>query len=425
MKQKLKNIALTAGVVAAGALGLMSCGESQEERQRREQEELAAKRARQEAYEAHQDSLRREQKRKDGIYFEEVRDSVLNAMNFDVAAFDSMRAKNKDLQYESDSLYFKADSIKKSGRQWYLLQQQVDKVVEQKKQELVSKISKYCDEKFISYSNDKWDIDLFTKEYTGALESLCFKIYNTRIEYPEYFTYSDKERVRSDWDKIASKVAAELIPQIKEIEKRYIKYYPVLGPLKLPKQYQFYNKEYVFDHGGESMIDFLDYSVLSYKGAGIRFGKVTNVYDSKLKMDFFNQPGAKYELKSLGNNQWQVVRTSKNGKVAKTHVFTDKGEGKYSSYISKEDMQQPFSVESGTNIGVRIRYVSDLYEVRAENDTVPDIGNKRQKQIQAIEKRREAIRAEQDGMRLDSLYNIERHAESMARYKLKQRQNSR
>ncbi|MEE1110642.1 MAG: hypothetical protein UIH99_00335 [Alphaproteobacteria bacterium] len=425
MKQKIKNALLTAGAVAVGALGLMSCGESQEERQRREQEELDAKRARHEAYEARQDSLRREQERQDKIYYNQVRDSVLNAMNFDVAAYDSMCAKDKDLQYESDSLYFKADSIKKSGRQWYLLQQQVDKAIEQKKQELVSKISKYCDENFIDYSDVEWDIWPYSPENLASLDSLDLGVIAGGVKYPEYFTVSDKRKVWSDWDKIASKAAAELIPQIKEIEKRYIKYYPVLGPLKLPKQYQFYNKEYVFEQGGESGIDRLDYSVLSYRGAGIRFGKVTDVYDSKLQMDFFNQPGAKYELKSLGNNQWQVVRTSKNGKVAKTHVFTDKGEGKYSSYISKEDMQQPFSVESGTNIGVRIRYVSDLYEVKAENDTVPDIGNKRQKQLQAIEKRREAIRAEQDGMRLDSLYNIEKHAESMARYKLKQRQNSR
>lgn len=425
MKQKIKNALLTAGAVAAGAFCLMSCGESQEERQRREQEELAVKRARQEAYEARQDSLRREQERQDKIYYNQVRDSVLTKMNFDVAAYDSMCAKDKDLQYESDSLYFKADSIKKSGRQWYLLQQQVDKAIEQKKQELVSKISKYCDEKFIDYSDVEWDIWPYIPENVASLDSLDLGVIAGGVKYPEYFTVSDKEKVWSDWDKIASKAAAELIPQIKEIEKRYIKYYPVLGPLKLPKQYQFYNKEYVFEQGGESGIDRLDYSVLSYRGAGIRFGKVTDVYDSKLQMDFFNQPGAKYELKSLGNNQWQVVRTSKNGKVAKTHVFTDKGEGKYSSYISKEDMQQPFSVESGTNIGVRIRYVSDLYEVKAENDTVPDIGNKRQKQLQAIEKRREAIRAEQDGMRLDSLYNIEKHAESMARYKLKQRQNSR
>ena len=126
MKQKIKNALLTAGAVAAGAFCLMSCGESQEERQRREQEELAVKRARQEAYEARQDSLRREQERQDKIYYNQVRDSVLTKMNFDVAAYDSAYARYENLRDESDSLDQKRDSIEKSGRQWFLLQQQVD-----------------------------------------------------------------------------------------------------------------------------------------------------------------------------------------------------------------------------------------------------------------------------------------------------------
>lgn len=412
MKQKIKNALLTAGAVAAGAFCLMSCGESQEERQRREREELDAKRARQEAYEARQDSLRREQKRKDEIYFEEVRDSVLNAMNFDVAAYDSAYARYENLRDESDSLDQKRDSIEKSGRQWYLLQQQVDKAIEQKKQELVSKISKYCDEKFISYSNDEWDIDLFFKEDTSALDSLYFHIYNPRIEYPEYFTDSDKGWVRSDWDKFAAKAVSELIPQIKEIEKRYIKYYPVLGPLKLPKQYQWYNRDVVF-------LGTLDYSFLAQETGVIRFGKFIYVYDSKLQMDFFNQPGARYELKSLGDNQWQVVRTSKNGQVAKTHVFSDKAreECEYRS-----GFHEPFRATPGENFGVFIRYLTDPYEIKAKNDSVPDVGSKRQKQIQAIEKRQHAIYAECDALKLDSLKAIKRHAERMADYKLKQRQ---
>ncbi len=134
------------------------------------------------------------------------------------------------------------------------------------------------------------------------------------------------------------------------------------------------------------------------------YKKTAYVYDSKLKNDFFADVSADYELVSKGDNKWQVVKTDKNGKISKTHVFSDKGDVHEGWGSYDKDDKDRFVATQGKNMGVKI-YQTVIKEVKhseIQNDAIDksseiavlekeyEVAKKKQKQIDAARAKADA-----------------------------------
>jgi len=154
-----------------------------------------------------------------------------------------------------------------------------------------------------------------------------------------------KEKIQAIYDKELAPVEQEQQKARRSIEKKYEKYYPALAN-EDDKTYTYLTRYLV----GRAEVE---------------------VYDQDLQVDFFGDKDAKYELKEVKPHQWQVEKTSKDGKKSKTKVFNHNVE--YKKYeIGYDDLENcekgSLSFEPGKNMGVRIHETKILYIKKGEND---------------------------------------------------------
>ena len=76
------------------------------------------------------------------------------------------------------------------------------------------------------------------------------------------------------------------------------------------------------------------------------------MYNPKLNVNFFGDKNANYKLVKMGQGKWQVVRTDKNGRKAKTPVFTYDVDYSYYTHgpYSLIAFEQGHKVATGTSI---------------------------------------------------------------------------
>ena len=126
------------------------------------------------------------------------------------------------------------------------------------------------------------------------------------------FGDAHKDAMETKVEQIIEKTIKDLAANKNRIAQKYSDYYIISER----------DKEllgYYYCGDGEYESTFRD---LNHAEKYIVSRRRVHVYDSKLSVDFFGEPGYEYKLVSLGNHKWQVVRT-KGGKSEKTPVFTD------------------------------------------------------------------------------------------------------
>ena len=185
------------------------------------------------------------------------------------------------------------------------------------------------------------------------------------------------------------KMMAELKKNRIAVAKQFADYYPILDLDRIPKQYRKYFAEYdPAVTGGEGWMGY------SYPGSWLMrpsfaIEKSVSVYDSKLKPEFFNVPGAQYKLVRVANGKWQVIRTLKD-KIEKTPVFAHNVD--YTSRLNAWDIEgvkqgdSHFYAEAGANLGVHIYVTEYEYVVHAaKSDKLPDPNGERAARIAQLE----------------------------------------
>jgi len=191
------------------------------------------------------------------------------------------------------------------------------------------------------------------------------------------------------------KMMAELKKNRIAVAKQFADYYPILDLDRIPKQYRKYFAEYdPAVTGGEGWTGY------SYPGSWLMrpsfaIEKSVGLYDSKLKPEFFNVPGATYKLVQVAKGKWQVVRTLK-GKVEKTPVFAHNVD--YTTRLNAwdiDDVKQGdshFSVTAGANLGVHIYVTEYEYVAHAvKSDKLPDPKGERAARIAQLEQKQVEI----------------------------------
>ncbi len=201
--------------------------------------------------------------------------------------------------------------------------------------------------------------------------------------------------------KIIEKRYVQMMSELKAnriaVAKEFADYYPVLDINRIPKQYrQYMDFDPALEFGGEGD-SWYSYDKNSWRLKGdFAIVKSVNVYDSKLKPEFFNVPGAKYKLVQVAKGKWQVVRTLK-GKVEKTPVFTHNVDYKteMQSWGITQDVKagdNSFSASAGTNLGVHISVTEYEYVARAvKSDKLPDPKGERAARIAQLEQKQVEI----------------------------------
>ena len=183
------------------------------------------------------------------------------------------------------------------------------------------------------------------------------------------------------------------------ISKKFADYYPSLDLNRFPQKYRKLAKQYIQDPAIYPVEGGYNYEYNNYLPTNFSICKLVRVYDSKLDPRFFNVAGAKYKLVNVSKNKWQVVRTSPNGKVDKTPVFTDNKD--YDTVIYErcdKTGNVVFEAEAGANIGVHVFEETCLAAVNAEKpDVVPDPNGARAARIEDLKRKKADV---------DSLYTF-------------------
>lgn len=207
-----------------------------------------------------------------------------------------------------------------------------------------------------------------------------------------------KDAMKTKVEQIIEKTIKNLSANKNRIAQKYSDYYIISEQDK-----ELLGYSYCGD--GEYESTFRD---LNNAGKYIVSRRCVHVYDSKLSVDFFGEPGYEYKLVSLGNHKWQVVRT-KGGKSEKTPVFTDNSEfsinqdycseKNYFTYTNAETGEEEkviiplpkvgetsFSFYPGQNMGVHIEFSEVLEIKQRKKDWETKIPGKDQQQIDSLKK---------------------------------------
>ena len=194
---------------------------------------------------------------------------------------------------------------------------------------------------------------------------------------------------------IVKKRYAQMMSELKSnriaIAKEFADYYPILDINRIPKQYRKYFDKY--DVAMKEWEGPVEYSYKdAYFGTGISVEKSVKVYDSKLKPEFFNVPGATYKLVQVAKGKWKVVRTLKSGKKDETHVFTDNVDYcTVGNVFVGEDVKSgdsSFRASAGINLGVHIDVREYEYVAHpTKSDELPDPNGKRAARIAKLEQK--------------------------------------
>ena len=185
------------------------------------------------------------------------------------------------------------------------------------------------------------------------------------------------EKLKIILDKMDEEIARAIQENEIRISKSFSDYYPILDLGKLPKEYAAYFKDvnpFEMDAEGEAVTE---YRAVGWQKA-LYVSKYVRVYDSNLPVDFFGEQGAIYKLNQISKGKWQVVKTSKNGKVSKTFVFNDNADYKIETGVSSNNDdyrgKSYFEFKPGKNIGVEIIVREVLYKKTPNktDDKYPD-----------------------------------------------------
>lgn len=204
-----------------------------------------------------------------------------------------------------------------------------------------------------------------TKNFIGNLffdKKIRYDDEDTQIKLHKFST-AEQNKIIGTVIKICKAMEADIYNSRKNIEKSFAKYWPVLNLDQIPQRYADSFRQ-------------TDIAIEQIDG-GLVFGYVNNwrltnaiyatkyisVYDSKLDMKFFEDKDATYTLKRVAKGKWQVIKKNHNGTIDKTHIFNHNVE--YRTCVNvcdKKDLPTPvFTAEPGTNVGVKISVETPVY----------------------------------------------------------------
>ena len=204
--------------------------------------------------------------------------------------------------------------------------------------------------------------DYYGWEADDAWNRLLEAIY-TSINAADY-GQSQKDNMKATVDKIAKKATQDLIAARKSAENKYDPYYLMSED---------YRKNLGVCDEGEGCYSY-GYGDIDFTNSKYMITKsYVDVYDAKLETEFFGDPNAKYELLSHRNGKWQVVKTSKDGTISKTHIFEDqKNFSEYTEFSNepKKIGETNFGFTPGYNYGVRVSFEKVTNVQRRQKDWV-------------------------------------------------------
>ena len=200
--------------------------------------------------------------------------------------------------------------------------------------------------------------------------------------------------------KIVEKRYVQMMADLKAnriaVAKQFADYYPVLDLNRIPKQYRKYFADCEPALSACEGDIWYSYEYSYELTPNFAIEKEVNVYDSKLKPEFFNVPGAKYKLVQVSKGKWKVVRTLRSGKKDETPVFAHNVD--YTTRLNtwiEDDVKQGdgyFSAEAGTNLGVHIYVREYEYVAHAvKSDKVPDPKGERAEYIKRLQKKADEV----------------------------------
>ena len=417
--KKTTKFLLTAGATVATLIAASSCGN-------RAEKEVVAERTPKEAQKWEMDSV-----------YRHARDSVLDVLNYDETVYprlfdaeqeleriDGLSEKSK-LRENVDALIAKRSLVRATEIKNLLAASGV-RIDETKLAEIIKQA-------YFEYAEMRTrvsDIDVLgiydhlspaekAEEKARWLRPPMSELFGTRgiVDWRKYnlSTESQKSIERAAL-KIWSGANNEIYNAIAAEVKKFAVYYPELDIEKsgLPDRYLEY----------ASMLP----DPISYEN-GVGFGfesaesvlileRSASVYGGNLDASFFCKQGAKYKLVKVSEGKWQVIRTDKNGRVAKTPVFEDNYTGYGYSLFSvpkEEKHDNMFSFAPDDDKGVYISVREILWHKKGKNDRYPDANGK-------IVAKRDSVMKELAYLRpLDErMLQIRRQADSVAKIKQQQ-----
>ncbi len=410
MKKLPKKTALTMGLAALLALSACESKEKKAEREAAAEHERVAAVERERA-----EAKRQEDKLTDVIY-----DSLMNVPN----TVNDLSAKQAEV-YCNDFNYGSGMGTKReldsltNVRMANVLHQRVistaKPIAERHLKELYASLATY---NLGVDANSRIEKILSGKPYDSEYNIILLNFYGEELADTVYGFYSgDFEWGKQDFVSAilygadtAQYGAGRKAEIVKIVEKRYVQmmedlkanriavakqfadYYPVLDLNRIPKQYRKHFANYdpaLSAADGSTWYSYEDGWMLTPSFA---IEKYVSVYDSKLKPEFFNVPGATYKLVQVSKGKWKVVRTLKSGKKDETPVFAHNVDYviRLNTWVADGVKQGDgsFSAEAGANLGVHIYVTEYEYVARAvKSDKVPDPKGERAVYIEHLQKK--------------------------------------
>ena len=375
--KKATKFLLTAGATVATLVAASSCGN------RRAEKEAEAERAPKEAQKWELDSV-----------YRHARDSVLDVLNYDETIYPRLFDAEQELE--------RIDGLSQKSK----LRENVDALIAKRSlvcateiKNLLAASGVYIDETelaeiikqaYFEYAEMRTrvsDIDVLgiydhlspaekAEEKARLLRPPMSELFGTRgiVDWRKYnlSTESQKSIERAAL-KIWSGANNEIYDAIVVMVKKFAVYYPELDVEKsgLPDRYIEYASMLPDPVCYESGVGFGFENAESV----LLMERSASVYGADLDASFFCKQGAKYQLVKLSEGKWQVVRTDKNGRVAKTPVFEDNYAGYgYSLFsVPKEEKQEDiFSFAPDDDKGVYISVREVLWRKKGKDDRYPD-----------------------------------------------------
>lgn len=239
--------------------------------------------------------------------------------------------------------------------------------------------------------------DLVSAIYTAINEAVCSD--------GEPYGDNQKNKMKAVVDNVIAQTKKDLIKSRESVEQKYADYYLMSDKTYLGTSYW---AEGDFGYGYDDLNGWSNSKYL------VKHRRV-DVYDSKLDVDFFGDKDATYKLVSLGNGKWQVIKTYKNGKTEKTHVFSDAKDFSEEYRPIDESVnigKSEFDFEAGRNMGVRV-YWDEVIEVQQRkkdwNTVIP------QETQQTIDSLKKEIKNKEElfNLQLKKLHEADSIAESL------------
>ena len=369
-----KSKVFLAGLAATTIMSMTSCkgGDSKTEDKKNDDTEAL-------------ENLQR-QEREDGMYYEFMRDSLMQAYDYDVepylAAINAEDSIRQQLNKLNDENYRKAELQNKVEKEVGAIGQKYEKQIKSvldkyqlsTSDETDRAISKLCGyEGYAEWRAYKYEHDEYVQSsgrqdlkynYSSNLDEM-FATTNLASKYGD----TRQQEVKDAVIKVYKIIRNEQDTKRVAIAKTYADYYPELDPSRIPAEYAklpMYDHFYIPSSEGEPRVGYC--GLWNGSLAVIRSARV---YDSQLPVDFFGEEGAKYKLKQIKQGEWQVEKT-KDGKISRTPIFKDAVD--YSTRIEilgeGHEPQDNFSYQPGTNMGVHIEVNDVLFSLKAKDDRI-------------------------------------------------------